>query len=141
MGGVVDMVLTETKLREGFSAVPYEDHLGNLTFGYGMTVRHLKMTEDVAGVMLMLRLNHDLERCYQAFPWFREQPKAIRGVVLTMVFQMGLKNFSKFKNTINYFMCRQYQNASVEMLDSLWGRTYKSRSTVQSKITAKCEGM
>ena len=45
-----------------------------------------------------------------------------------MCYQLGVSGFSKFKKTIYYLETEQYEEASVEMLDSLWAKQTPNRA-------------
>ena len=45
-----------------------------------------------------------------------------------MCYQLGLSGFSKFKKTIYYLETEQYEEASIEMLDSLWAKQTPNRA-------------
>ena len=53
-----------------------------------------------------------------------------------MCYQLGIRGFSKFKKTIYYLETGQYEEASVEMLDSLWAKQTKGRAKELSNIIA-----
>ena len=50
-----------------------------------------------------------------------------------MCYQLGLRGFSKFKKTIYYLETEQYDEASIEMLDSLWAKQTPGRAKELSK--------
>ena len=45
-----------------------------------------------------------------------------------MCYQLGISGFSKFKKTIYLIETEQYEDASIEMLDSLWAKQTPSRA-------------
>ena len=45
-----------------------------------------------------------------------------------MCYQLGVTGVSKFKKTIAYLQNKQWEEASVEMLDSLWARQTPNRA-------------
>ena len=53
-----------------------------------------------------------------------------------MCYQLGLKGFSKFKKTIYLLETEQYDEASVEMLDSLWAKQTPNRAKELSEVVA-----
>ena len=62
------------------------------------------------------------------FEWFDDSSEIVKHVVTNMCYQMGLSGFSKFKQTIYYLETEQYEEASMEMLDSLWAKQTPSRA-------------
>ena len=45
-----------------------------------------------------------------------------------MCYQLGQSGFSKFKKTIYLLESEQYDEASIEMLDSLWAKQTPNRA-------------
>ena len=45
-----------------------------------------------------------------------------------MCYQLGVNGFSKFKKTIYLLETEQYEEASIEMLDSLWAKQTPNRA-------------
>ena len=45
-----------------------------------------------------------------------------------MCYQMGVSGFSQFKKTIYLLETEQYEDASVEMLNSLWAKQTPNRA-------------
>ena len=96
--------------------------------------RDLVIDEDVADLILMKKLHTLLQRILIAFPWFNNINIEAKGVVINMCYQMGLSGFSKFKKTIYYLETEQYEEASAEMLDSLWAKQTPARAKELSEI-------
>ena len=55
-------------------------------------------------------------------------PQEIKDVVMEMCYQLGVTGVSKFKKTIAYLQNKQWEEASIEMLDSLWARQTPNRA-------------
>ena len=51
-----------------------------------------------------------------------------------MCYQLGISGFSKFKKTIYLLETEQYEEASVEMLDSLWAKQTPRRAKELSEV-------
>ena len=121
-------LLKELKKHEGFRPSVYECTEGYETIGYGFAIKDLVLDEDVAELILMKKLHKLLERIRIAFPWFKDIDDKARSVVVNMCYQLGLSGFSKFKKTIYLLETEQYEDASIEMLDSLWAKQTPSRA-------------
>ena len=76
----------------------------------------------------MKKLHTLLQRIIIAFPWFKDIDEIAKKVVINMCYQLGLRGFSKFKQTIYYLETEQYEEASIEMLDSLWAKQTPNRA-------------
>jgi lysozyme len=55
-------------------------------------------------------------------------PQEIKDVVMEMCYQLGVTGVSKFKKTLAYLQDKQWEKASVEMLDSLWAKQTPNRA-------------
>ena len=115
-------IFEDIKKHEGFKSKVYKCTEGYDTIGYGFAIKDLIIDRDVADLILMKKLHTLLERISIAFPWFKDSPEEAKGVVVNMCYQLGLSGFSKFKKTIYLLETEQYDEASIEMLDSLWAK-------------------
>ena len=139
------------KAHEGFRDTIYKDSLGKATIGWGHlitetdnfqenieysveelenTFEHdFKIALDGADMLISAHLG-SVE--YSDIP---EQNKAIiRGVMIEMVFQLGITGVGKFKQMwFNLDICN-FDQASNEMLDSRWYQQTKGRCIELSTI-------
>ena len=121
-------IVQDVKKHEGYRAKVYKCTEGYDTIGYGFAVKDLHLDEDIAELILMRKLHNLLERILVAFPWFKDIDDKAKLVVINMCYQLGISGFSKFKKTIYLLETEQYEEASVEMLDSLWARQTPNRA-------------
>lgn len=121
-------IVESIKKHEGFRSKVYKCTEGYDTIGYGFAIKDLIIEEDIATLILMRKVKTLLERIIIAFPWFKDIDDKAKTVVVEMVYNLGVRGFSKFKKTIYYLETEQYKEASVEMLDSLWARQVKGRA-------------
>ena len=129
-------IVKSIKYHEGFKSKVYKCSEGYDTIGYGFAIKDLIIDEDIATLILMRKLHTLLERITIAFPWFKDIDDKAKGVVINMCYQLGIRGFSKFKKTIYYLETEQYEEASSEMLDSLWAKQTPGRAKELSKIIA-----
>lgn len=134
---IIQHVLIED---EGLRKMPYVDCCGRhwkecncedkgaLTIGIGRNLDDVGLTE---GECLALNMN-DIERVTKeienSFYWFQTLSPARRIVVLSMVFNLGMPRFKKFKKTISYIEETNFTAAAKEMTNSLWARQVKNRA-------------
>ena len=121
-------LLKEIKRHEGFEPRVYKCTEGVDTIGYGFAIKDLHLDEDIAELILMRKIQKLLERIIVAFSWFENSPEEVKFVVTNMCYQLGVRGFSKFKQTIYYLETEQYEEASLEMLDSLWAKQTPNRA-------------
>ena len=129
-------IVEDIKKHEGFRPKVYECTEGYDTIGYGFAIKDLTMDEDVATLILMKKLNALLQRITVAFPWFKDIDETAKKVVINMCYQLGIRGFSKFKKTIYYLETEQYEEASIEMLNSLWAKQTPNRAKELSEEIA-----
>ena len=121
-------LLKQIKDHEGFKSTVYQCTEGYDTIGYGFAVKDLKLSKKVCNIILaekLAKLQFDINN---KFEWFKDSPEIVRNVVTNMCYQLGLTGFSKFKQTIYYLETEQYEEASLEMLDSLWAKQTPNRA-------------
>ena len=62
------------------------------------------------------------------YKWFNNLNEPRQAIILSMIFQLGSKNFADFKQTIRYIELEQYNSAANEMLDSEWAKQTPNRA-------------
>ena len=130
-------LLKELKKHEGFRPRVYECTEGYETIGYGFAIKDLVLDEDIAELILMRKLDKLQQRISSVFGWWLDSPQDVKDVVVNMCYQLGINGFSKFKKTIYLLETEQYEDASIEVLDSLWARQTPNRAKEISEILAK----
>ena len=121
-------IVEDIKRHEGFRSTVYKCSEEFDTIGYGFAIKDLEIDKDIADLILMRKLHKLLERITIAFPWFKDVHNDVKSVVVNMCYQLGISGFSKFKKTIYYLETEQYEEASIEMLNSLWAKQTPSRA-------------
>jgi len=133
------------KKHEGFRSKIYKDHLGNSTIGYG----HL-LTEDddfVEGIIydkeiLEELFNKDFEQAYMGAEYLLTGipiSNTAKGVVIEMVYQLGVGNVSKFKLMLAALKIPDYQEAAKQISNSLFARQTPNRCTELANIMRSCK--
>ena len=133
MSNLVDSI----KKHEGYVGIVYKDSLGIDTIGYGFAIKDLELDEDVCEIILKRKLNTLTDIVLLKFSWFKYMPQEIKDIVIEMCYQLGVTGVSKFKKTIAYLQNKQWEEASVEMLDSLWAKQTPNRAKEMSKRVKK----
>ena len=132
-------IIDEIKEHEGFRSTPYRCTEGHLTIGWGFAVKDLILDEDIAELILMRKIKGLLEGIIATFGWFKNSPEEVKSVVTNMCYQLGIHGFSKFRKTIYLLETEQYEEASVEMLDSLWAKQTPNRAKELSERLASAK--
>ena len=121
-------LIDSIKQHEGYRSKVYKDSLGIDTIGYGFAIKDLELDEDICEIILERKLKELETRVNLKFKWFIYMPQEIKDVVMEMCYQLGVGGVSKFKKTIAYLQNKQWEEASVEMLDSLWAKQTPNRA-------------
>ncbi len=107
---------------------PGDTLVGKLTIGVGRNLTDTRISYEEA----FLLLDHDIRRvendCLHAFPWYADLDEARQAVVASMVFNMGLAGFQKFKKVIAAVNKENWEDAAVEMLESHWAKQVGRRA-------------
>jgi lysozyme len=130
-------LIDSIKKHEGYVGIVYKDSLGIDTIGYGFAIKDLELDEDICEIILERKLHYLTDRLSLKFGWFKYMPPEIKDIVTEMSYQLGVTGFSKFKKTIAYLQNKQWEEASVEMLDSLWARQTPNRAKELSNRVKK----
>ena len=80
---------------------------------------------------------NDFKRAKQhaeTFIVYEQLNEARRGVLIEMIFQLGPAGVRKFKRFLKFALAGDYEQASDEMLDSLWHRQTPKRCEMLAKI-------
>jgi len=112
---------------EGLRLEVYECSNGYKTIGVGRNIQTNGITEDEAHLML----DNDIKRSaaeLESFSWWEELDQVRKDCLINMVFNLGLPTFKKFKGMLSAIENKDFQLASLEMLDSRWSRQVKGRS-------------
>lgn len=143
----MDIATKIIKVEEGFRPLPYLCSEDYPTVGIGLKIGYRgqslddyrdfpPMPESVAEKWLsellsslVLKIMNDPDMDY----WF--ELNAVRqAVVLSMVYQLGLEGFKKFKKTNQYLRNGMFKCAGKEMLDSRWAIQTPQRAQRHSEM-------
>jgi lysozyme len=121
-------LIESIKQHEGYVGVVYKDSLGIDTIGYGFAIKDLELDRDICDIILKRKLKALEDRVNLKFSWYKYMPQEIKDVVMEMCYQLGVTGVSKFKKTLAYLQDKRWEEASVEMLDSLWAKQTPNRA-------------
>ena len=129
-------LIDQIKQHEGYKSTVYQCTEGYDTIGYGFAIKDLYLSKDVCDIILTEKLAKLQSNISRKFEWFDDSPVIIKNAVTNMCYQIGLSGFSKFKKTIYYLETEQYEEASIECLDSLWAKQTPNRAKELSEQLA-----
>ena len=139
----MESLITERiRQHEGYRDKPYLDSLGNWTIGVG----HL-MSNGMHPEVLELQFQHDFLLAEKNFkvlchihPELHDLPETIKGVLIELIFNMGLGGVRTFKRMLGYLCAGNYVRAAAELLDSKWAKQVGThRSTALANIIKRGE--
>ena len=104
---------------EGWRAKPYKDTEGVLTIGFGTNITRITREEGEALLDLRLNkiINFDLLSFTEELPNLNDARKI---VLISMLYQLGLYGVKKFTQMRQAIKDKDFNRASIEMLDSRW---------------------
>jgi lysozyme len=118
---------------EGYRGEPYLDSRGYTTIGIGRCLDFKPLTFSEALHLLDNDID-DAEEAMREFSWYDNLSDPRKMVVISMVFNLGLHGFKKFKKMIAALEGGDYETASKEMLDSQWSVQVGRRARDLSRL-------
>lgn len=113
---------------EGIKGKVYYDSEGVATVGVGRNLEDVGVSYDEAMLMLDNDIKRVLYACWHEFPWFADLTEPRQNVVASMVFNLGLEGFKKFKKMIAAIEKEDWTEAACQMIDSRWAAQVKGRA-------------
>ena len=121
------------KRHEGCRSTPYKDSEGFLTVGIGRCIDKVPFSQDEIDLMF----KNDFARAMagaEAFSAYRDMDEIRQGVLIEMVFQMGVNGVGKFKKFLLAAQDHDWATAAEEMLDSKWAKQTPGRAKELARI-------
>jgi GH24 family phage-related lysozyme (muramidase) len=146
---------------EGYEESAYKDTKGKVTIGIGFNLDankslakryfnsqglnfdevykgNVKLSKDHIEDLFELSMGEVKKMAKSWIPSFQKHPSDVQEVIIEMTYQMG-NRVKQFKKTKILIEAKDYKGASIEMMDSKWGREFRTRATVLSKNMAKAK--
>jgi len=123
-----DALIEQIKMHEGHGPMrngrhmPYPDSKGILTIGYGRNLQANGVRESEATELLDNDVDEAIHACFATFPWFRDIDTVRQSVITELVFNMGMKTWLTFVNTIAACERRDWPAAGRGLRNSKWYR-------------------
>jgi len=142
-----DELAGSVKLSEGFRDHIYKDTEGFATIGWGHKVVHEDNFEDgktYTKEELQEVFDNDLRKALGLARQLMEEndvrdlPTTAQHTITEMCFQLGKSGVSKFRNMWKALQNRDFNTASLEMLDSKWNRQTPNRCKKLSDQMKSC---
>lgn len=110
---------------EGFRGLPYDDHLGNPTIGYGTL---LPISKYEARLILEHRLYKMINELLVHKSFVSSLSQEVKYVIYEMCYQLGVPRLLMFKRMWKALEAGDYKEAAKEGLDSRWARQTPNRA-------------
>lgn len=117
------------RLLEGDEEFPYEDIEGNITIGIGYNLTANGLPFEMREALCNSHIEFCFDKLLTTFPWFGKLNEARQTALIDMAYHMGWYRFLKFKEMLNYLNQGDLANAGKELLNSNYGRKFKTRAT------------
>lgn len=129
----IEHVYKQLERDEGKELNAYKDHLGNWTIGIGHLLSgdvntYTEITEDECRELFERDVENVFNDLDRNLPWWRDLSDARKGVLVNMCFNLGINRLLGFKKTLALIRQGKYEEASKEMLDSLWAKQVGNRA-------------
>jgi len=139
----MDKLIEQIKRHEGYRKRMYLCTAGKETIGYGYNLKanplHLSsleisnaykygMNEVEAERLLKLMIAKITDQLEEALPVINRLDHVRQDILINMTYSMGLVGLLKFKKMILALEKKDYQKASIEMLNSKWQRDVGHRA-------------
>jgi len=134
-------IRNDIKRHEGYSDTVYVDTVGVPTVGYGHALlQGSKIPHMVADLLFDQDFNIALKD-YEILTlrWSITLDPVRRGILINMLFNMGMSRVSKFQKMLTALQIGDYDKAADEMMDSRWATQVGKRADELAKIMRKGE--
>jgi len=120
-------LLAQLKKHEGFRSKPYLCTAGKLTIGYGRNLDDVGIDQSEADNLLrndVYAAIRELDR----YPWAAELDQVRFDAMVNFMFNVGANTFAKFEKMIAAMESKNYERASMELMDSLYAKQVGNRA-------------
>ena len=115
-------------LDEGYRQFPYKCSAGKLTIGIGRNIQDVGISKEESEYLLENDIMKSIVDLREIFENFDSLPEDVKYVLANMRFQLGYGTFRKFKNFIKAIKTESFDEAAIEMKDSLWSKQVSNRA-------------
>jgi lysozyme len=112
---------------EGWRTYPYKDTVGKQTIGYGRNLDDVGISPAEGDFLLANDIKAATVALESHFPWVMGLDSVRQGVLLNMVFNIGIGGLAGFKETLAKVEAGDYAGAA-QMLSSKWAQQVGHRA-------------
>ena len=123
---------------EGLRLKPYRCTAGKLTIGIGRNLDDRGISQKEAYAMLERDILDFEQQLLDEIPEIYNKLDEVRqSVLLNMCFNLGIKGFLEFKNTLAFIDAGDWERAANNMLASKWAKQVGMRAIELSELMRK----
>ena len=115
-------LIEQLKRHEDLRLMPYMDTTGHISIGYGRNLTDNGISLNMAEAMLAEDLNIAIKELFKTRPLVSELNLARQNVLINMAFNLGMPKLMKFHKMWKALAVENFDEAAVQMLDSLWAK-------------------
>jgi len=129
-------LVARLRVEEGVKTSAYRDSRGILTIGVGFNIDgdHGGGLDDTEIDFILAHRIALVADAAQRYPWFDGLSKERQMVVLDMMYNLGPEKFSLFHGTHHAIATGAWDQAALNMLNSLWARQVGKRADRLARI-------
>lgn len=131
---MIDDVVAALKQDEGLRLSSYQDSRGVWTVGYGRNLQTMTITHDQAERWLVEDLNAAYHALDSRCPWAEQLDPGRHGVLLQMVFNLGIGGFLGFGKMLAALQRKDFTGAALEILNSQAAKQAPNRYARFAKV-------
>lgn len=128
----IDIAIQTLRVHEGLELKPYKCTTGKLTIGYGRNLTDNGISTFEADAFLEVDARTALEDAKAVVPCYEYLNKARQAVLIDMAYNLGRTKLKGFKKMIQAIEDCDYDEASFQMIDSVWGTQVGERASFLS---------
>lgn len=128
---MLEQLVEDLKVEEGWRSEPYQDHLGFWTVGFGFLVdvrKPWRLPKQVGEIWLRFEAERRYEGLLDRLPWLMDQPDDVKRALTNMAYQLGVNGVLGFRRMLAALELGDRRGAAEEALDSKWHRQTPERA-------------
>jgi len=128
-----EFLVSQLQKHEGLRLKPYKDSVGKLTIGYGRNLDDKGISNLEANLMLANDIHECIIQVQEHILFFGKLNDIRQNVLINMCFNLGIYGLLGFKKFLSALEREDFEDASIEMLDSRWALQVGIRATELSE--------
>lgn len=122
-------ITNQLRRDEGVRTHPYTDTAGKLTIGVGRNLTDVGLFDSEIDFLLQNDIQRVMNQCQSNLPWFDALDPIRQAAIVNMAFNLGFTGLEGFPKMLMAMARGDWEEASAEMLSSLWAKQVGARAT------------